>query len=46
MMEWLQQDYANGDIPLYVADNYMIVLQNSRFSLYKKEKKILKECSQ
>jgi hypothetical protein len=44
MMEWLQQDYNNGDIPRYVADNYMIVLQNTRCGLYKKTKQIKKEC--
>ena len=38
MMEWLQEDYASGDIPRYVADNYMLVLQNTRCSLYKKQK--------
>ena len=36
MQRWLQQDFANGDIPKHVADNYMIVLVNSKCSLYKK----------
>jgi len=45
MMTWLQQDYRNGDIPRYVADNYMLVLQNTRCSLYKKEKIKNKECT-
>ena len=44
MMDWLQEDYASGDIPHYVADNYMIVLQNTRCSLYKKTKQIKNEC--
>ena len=33
MQKWLQQDYANGDIPRYVADNYMIVIVNTKCSL-------------
>ena len=36
MQRWLQQDYANGDIPQHVANNYMIVIVNTKCSLYKK----------
>ena len=46
MMRWLQEDYANGDIPKYVADNYILVLQNTRCSLYKKQKLKHKDCAQ
>jgi hypothetical protein len=36
MQRWLQQDYANGDIPKYVAENYMLVIINTKCGLYKK----------
>ena len=44
MMSWLQTDYKQGDIPLHIANNYIVVLQNTRCSLYKKTKQIKKEC--
>ena len=36
MQRWLQQDYAAGDIPEHVANNYMIVIINTKCSLSKK----------
>ena len=36
MERWLRQDYENGDIPEHIAQNYMVVLVNSKCSLYKK----------
>jgi len=36
MQRWLQEDYSNGDIPKHIANNYMIVLVNTKCSLYKK----------
>jgi len=44
MQRWLQQDYANGDIPKHVANNYMIVIVNTKCSLYKKYGKKTKDC--
>ena len=38
LQKWLQQDYENGAIPRYVADNYMLVLQNTKCGLLKKTK--------
>jgi len=45
MMDWLQEDFAAGNIPRYMADNYMLVLQNTRCSLYKKNKLKHAECT-
>ena len=45
MQKWLQQDYANGDIPRYVADNYMIVIVNTKCSLALKYNKKVKDCT-
>ena len=44
MQRWLQQDYANGDIPEHVANNYMIVLINTKCSLAKKYGKKTEDC--
>lgn len=44
MQRWLQEDYSTGDIPLHVANNYMIVIVNTKCSLYKKIKKKNTEC--
>ena len=38
MQKWLKEDFENGKIPLDVANNYMIVLQNTRCGLLKKVK--------
>ena len=45
MERWLRQDYENGDIPEYIAHNYMVVLVNSKCSLYKKlDEKSKEDC--
>ena len=44
MQKWLQQDYESGDIPKYIAENYMVVLINSKCSLYKKLKEGSTDC--
>ena len=44
MQRWLQEDYANGYIPKNVANNYMIVIINSKCSLYKKIKEKHTDC--
>ena len=44
MQKWLQEDYSTGDIPLHVANNYMIVLVNTKCSLYKKIKEKNTDC--
>ncbi len=44
MQRWLQQDYANGDIPEHVANNYMIVIINTKCSLSKKYGKKTEDC--
>ena len=42
---WLRQDYANGDIPEHIAQNYMLILRYSKCSLYKKlGEKTKEEC--
>ena len=45
MQKWLQEDYANGDIPRYVADNYMIVIINTKCSLALKYNKKITDCT-
>ena len=45
MQKWLQEDYANGDIPRYVADNYMIVIINTKCSLALKYNKKVTDCT-
>ena len=45
MQRWLKEDYAIGDIPKHVADNYMIVIVNTKCSLYKKIKEQHKDCT-
>ena len=45
MQRWLQEDYAIGDIPKHVADNYMIVIVNTKCSLYKKIKEQHEDCA-
>jgi len=44
MQRWLQDDYSNGDIPKHVVNNYMIVIINTKCSLYKKIKEKHVEC--
>jgi hypothetical protein len=45
MQRWLQEDYANGDIPKHVAHNYMLVIINTKCSLSKKYAKKTKDCA-
>ena len=45
MQKWLQEDYARGDIPRYVADNYMIVIINTKCSLALKYNKKITDCT-
>jgi len=44
MQRWLQDDYSNGDIPKHVINNYMIVIINTKCSLYKKIKEKHVDC--
>jgi len=41
---WLQQDYENGDIPRHIAQNYMIVIINTKCGLKKKIKSKDNDC--
>ena len=43
MQKWLQEDYQDGLIPRDCAQNYMIVLINTKCSLYKKTKQVSKD---
>jgi len=45
MQRWLQEDYNAGDIPEHVANNYMIVLVNTKCSLYKKIEEKHDDCT-
>ncbi len=45
MERWLQEDYKNGDIPRYIADNYIIVLVNTKCGLKKKVKANDDDCT-
>lgn len=45
MQRWLQEDYNAGDIPKHVANNYMIVLINTKCSLYKKIEEKHDDCT-
>ncbi len=45
MQRWLQEDHEVGDIPDYVLQNYMIVIVNTKCSLYKKIKEQHKDCT-
>jgi hypothetical protein len=40
MQRWLVEDYKNGQIPYHVANNYMIVLINTKCGLKKRNKTI------
>ena len=33
MKSWLNQDYADGNIPMWIYDQYYLVLNNSEISL-------------
>ena len=33
MKVWVKDDYLAGDIPRYIYDNYMLVLENTERSL-------------
>ena len=43
MQRWLQEDYEAGAINHQAASNYMIVVINTKCSLYKKTKKVEKD---
>ena len=45
MQIWLMQDYQNGDIPKHVAQNYMLVIINTKCSLSLKYAKKTKDCA-
>jgi|7_EtaG_2_1085326.scaffolds.fasta_scaffold49217_2 hypothetical protein len=40
--EWLQRDYDEGKIPIEIANNYAIVIVNTKYGLIKKQKKLKK----
>ena len=44
MQKWIQQDYESGEISGYAANNYMIVIINTKCSLYKKHGKKTDDC--
>ena len=44
MQRWLQEDYQAGEITEQVANNYMIVIVNTKCSLYKKVKEKHTDC--
>ena len=44
MQRWLHQDFESGDIPKHIAENYMVVVINSKCSLYKKLKESNTDC--
>jgi hypothetical protein len=43
LQKWLQEDYVIGDIPLEVAKNYYLVLENTKLGLIKNKRKLKKE---
>ena len=45
MERWLQEDYVNGDIPRHIAQNYMIVIVNTKCGLKKKIKANDNDCT-
>ena len=42
MEKWVEEDYQVGLIPRSVANNYFLVLENTKKSLFKKQKKLEK----
>ena len=44
MQRWLNEDYQYGEISEQVANNYMIVIINSKCSLYKKIEEKHEDC--
>jgi hypothetical protein len=45
MQRWLHEDYAAGVISEQAANNYMIVVVNTKCSLYKKIKEENTDCT-
>ena len=45
MQRWLHEDYAGGVISEQAANNYMIVVINTKCSLYKKIKEENTDCT-
>lgn len=45
MQRWLQEDYSIGDIEHRCANNYMVVVINTKCSLYKKIKEKHEDCA-
>ena len=44
MQRWLHEDYDYGEISEQVANNYMIVVINSKCSLYKRIEEKHEDC--
>ena len=40
MQRWVEEDYQAGLIPENIANNYFLVLENTKMGLYKKKKKL------
>ncbi len=40
--KWIDQDYSAGLIPKHVANNYYLVIDNTKKSLFKSEQKLKK----
>ena len=38
LQRWIEEDYQAGLIPKNIANNYFLVLENTKMGLYKKEK--------
>ena len=45
MQSWLHEDFAHGAIEREVANNYMVVIINTKCSLYKKIKEKHTDCT-
>ena len=43
MERWLERDYQEGKIPHDVANNYAIVIVNTKYGLIKKQEKLKKK---
>ena len=41
MEKWIEQDYDRGDIPYWIAQNYLLNVSHTKESLNKKYKKYI-----
>ena len=40
MEKWLIEDFESGDIPIYIANNYILILQDTKNELNKNKIKL------